>query len=244
MNKNNYLKFYKKNNFHDFKLKRHYIFINPNNINEELNTNFIFNKIKKIHKKYYVNNEIIKYWGYNDIANLLNKYDKELYQLFINLNPNYPALLADIGRYIILYYNGGVYHDLKMISYKSMINYINDQISNNIIMIGDEHPIIKSRVRNTNIISLQLYHPLFNIVLQNIKKELIIARDQQYRGPDHIFNIGSGIYINKFNNFILINNSVIKYPLEEKELILFNFDIYSKNIKRWQKTDECLFLKF
>lgn len=239
MNKNNYLKFYKNINL---KLIRHYIFINPNNINEPLNNNIILNQIKQIHNKYYLNNEIIKYWGYNDIANLLKNYDNELYQLFLSLNPNYPALLTDIGKYIILYYYEGIYHDLKMISKKNINNYINYQKSNNINIIGEEHPTLKFRVRSGNIISLKINNPFFNIVLQNIKKELIIAKDQKYKGPDHVFNIGSDIYINEFNNFLLKNNNIIKYPLEEKGLILYNIDIYSKNIKKWQETDEYLFL--
>jgi len=117
------------------KLQRHYIFIDPNNINDNLKDNLILNEIKKIHINHYTNNEIITYWSYNDIVNLLFKYDVELCKLFKCLNYNYPAFLADIGRYIILFYYGGIYHDLKCISNKKIINYL-DTTSNNITFIA------------------------------------------------------------------------------------------------------------
>lgn len=99
-------------------LLRHYIYINVFNILGDINNDTILNDIKKIHEQNYTNGEIIKYYGYNDIVNLLNNYDIELSKLFLELNCNYPALLADIGRLIILYTYGGIYHDLKCISNK------------------------------------------------------------------------------------------------------------------------------
>lgn len=80
----------------NIKLLRHYIFINPYNILGDINNDVILNDIKKIHKQNYTNFDIVKYYGYNDIVNLLNDYDNELSNLFLKLNYNYPALLADI----------------------------------------------------------------------------------------------------------------------------------------------------
>ena len=70
----------------NIKLLRHYIFINPNDIHGNLTDNSILNEIKIIHMQQYSNNEIIKYWGYDDISMLLQTYDKELYELYICLN--------------------------------------------------------------------------------------------------------------------------------------------------------------
>lgn len=99
-------------------LLRHYIFIDSCELFHDINNNSTFNNIKKIHSKNYTNGEIVKYYGYNDIVYLLNNYDKELCKLFLDINCNYPALLADIGRLIILYTYGGIYHDLKCMSNK------------------------------------------------------------------------------------------------------------------------------
>ena len=68
---------------------------------------------------------------------LLFKFDKSLYNIVINIK--YPALIADIGRFIILYYYGGVYLDLKFIITDKFINFINNEIIE-IDFIADKHP--------------------------------------------------------------------------------------------------------
>ena len=119
-----------------------------------------------------------------------------------------------------------------------MIEYL-ENIYNNITFIGEEHPIESHRVRNSNIISLQIEHPFLNDVLQNIKQKLIISKQNNENGPLSMFNIGSGIYIHYFN--ITQNNDIIKYPFEKKNLLTFHSIIYSKNIKKWQDTYQLLF---
>lgn len=205
-------------------LLRHYIFIDPFNLLNDINNNDILNDIKKIHKKHYTNNEVIKYYGYNEIINLLKNYDNELCKLFKNLNPNYPALLADIGRLIILYTYGGVYHDLKCISNKKMIDYLNS-VSSEIKLIGDEHAIKKNRVRNTNIVALQKNNEFINSVLQKIKIKL---KDSKYAfGPEAMYIIGSGTYIREFSKQ---ENYIYKYPFQTNKMITFFGEIKLKNI--------------
>ena len=222
------------------KLYRHYIFIDPNNIHCDINNHNILNEIKSIHNEYYTNNEIVKYWSYDDIVILLKKYDNELCELFLSINYNYPALLADIGRYIILYYYGGIYHDLKCISNKNMVTFLNENITIE-TFIGEEHPdpSLSYRVRNTNIISLQINHPILNLTLQKMKENLIIAKNNNYCGHQFIWSIGSNIYIKIFDEYK--NENIIKYPLIKQNLIVYNNIIYSKNIKKWQHIDELLF---
>ncbi len=219
-------------------LLRHYIFINPNDVLSDINNNNILNDIKKIHKKNYTNYEIIKYYGYNDIVNLLNNYDNELCNLFLELNVNYPALLADIGRLIILYTYGGIYHDLKCMSNKNMIDYLNS-VSSEIELICEEHPTHKDRVRNTNIIALHKNSHFIKSVLEKIKKKL--KKEKDAFGYQEAFNIGSGIYINDF----LKNESqfIYKYPFVKTNMITFSSNIYLKNIKKWQNTNEYIFKK-
>lgn len=217
-------------------LLRHYIFINPTDVLSDINNDSILNDIKKIHKQNYTNCEIIKYYGYNDIVNLLNNYDDELCKLFLELNVNYPALLADIGRLIILYTYGGIYHDLKCMSNQKMIDYLKS-VSSEIELIGEEHPIEKHRVRNTNIIALHKNNNFIKSVLEKIKKKLETEKDGF--GPQQVFNIGSGIYINEFLENT--NKCIYKYPFENTSMLTFNSDIYLKNIKKWQLTDEYIF---
>jgi hypothetical protein len=219
-------------------LLRHYIFINPTNIFEDINNETVLDDIKKVHSKYYVHGEIVKYYGYNDVVCLLNGYDKQLCRLFTEINYNYPALLADIGRLIILYKYGGVYHDLKCISNKKMIDYLNS-VPPDIQLIGDEHPIEKYRVRNTNIVALQKNCRFISLVLQKLKHKLLSKRDAF--GPHMVFEIGSFTFIREF----LENTSepIFKYPFHNDCMITFHPDIYVKNIKKWQHTHEYIFRK-
>ena len=218
------------------KLLRHYIFINPKDISNDINNDKTLNDIKLTHKKHYTNGEIVKYYGYNDIVSLLNNYDKELCNIFLQLNKNYPAFLADIGRLIILYNYGGVYHDLKCMSNKKLINYLNN-IPEEIEFIGEEHPVEKWRVRNTNIICLHKNSKFITSVLEKIKIRLINSKHAF--GPNSVIQIGSGIYINEFINNK--NPCVYKYPFTVAKMIHSDPNIYSKNITKWQNTYEPLF---
>lgn len=222
-----------------FELLRHYIFINPNDINSDINMCGILNKTKKEHRKYYVNNEKIIYWGYNDIAILLKKYDTLLYDLFLQLNVQYAALLADIGRYLILYFYGGVYSDLKCISTKKMINFLVEMKSKGVRLIGESHPNNLKNIRNTNIISLCERHELLHDTLQKIKYALVDAKKNKIKGPREMWIIGSKTYIDLFKESEL--ESVINTPLLAAGYIVHDPEIYSSRIAKWQSTFEYLF---
>ena len=222
----------------DIILLRHYIFINPNNISNDINNDKLLISIKKIHNLNYKNGEIVKYYGYNDIVYLLNNYDKDLCNLFIELNCNYPALLADIGRLIILYTYGGIYHDLKCMSNKKMIEYLTS-VPSEIELIGEEHPVQKYRVRMGNIIVLHKHSKFLASVLQNIKTKLINSKNAF--GSKKVIELGSGNYTQAFLNNT--DTCVYKYPFQVKGMIKFNNIIYSKNIKKWQNTNEYIFKK-
>lgn len=218
---------------------RHYIFINPNDIHNK-NHNKL-NIIKKMHKNNYKNNENIKYWFYDDIVKLLNNYDKELSELFTLINPIYPALLADIGRYIILYNFGGMYLDLKCIAKPEVYKLIHltKKFRKNIEVIGWQHPTEKYRTRNGCIISLSKKYNFFNEVLLNIKKKLLEEKENN-NSKNLVFSIGSKNYINLFKKYEK-NKKVAKFPLHKK-IIINNRKIYKMNFVRWQQTHEKLFL--
>jgi len=216
-------------------LLRHYIFIDPLDILKDITNNTTLNYIKKIHKQNYTNGEIIKYYGYNDIVYLLDNYDKELCKLFLTINHNYPALLADIGRLIILYNYGGVYHDLKFMSNKKMIDYL-QSVSPKIELISEEHPTQKHRVRNGNIVALKKHSNFIASVLEKIKTK--IQNEKDAFGHTKMFEICSGIYINEILNNI--NICIYKYPFQNECMLKFDHNIYSKR-KAWQDTNEYIF---
>jgi mannosyltransferase OCH1-like enzyme len=174
------------------------------------------------------------------IKELIKKYDKELYDLFLEINTNYPALLADIGRQVILYYYGGVYHDLKCISNVNLINYLKENEGKKIKIIAEKNPSDESRVRNMNIISLCVKHDFINETLQKIKEELKNAKIQKYKGGFNVWNIGSKIYLELFKTYE--NHEIIKDKLIMNGLLYYDPNIYNKNIKKWQNTDEYLFI--
>ncbi len=219
-------------------LLRHYIFIDPNDIFCNINENNILIEIQKKHTQNYTNGEIIKYYGYKDIVNLLEKYDDTLCKLFLELNCNYPALLADIGRLVILYTYGGIYHDLKCMSTKKMIDYLKP-VSNDIELNGEEHPTPKFsyKVRNGNIVALHKNSNFIKSVLKKITKDL--QQNKNAFGRTKVFEIGSGNYINSILNNT--NQNIYIYPFINERMLIFDREIYSKNGKKWQNTEEFLF---
>ena len=217
----------------------HYIFINPNNLNENIFSNINFINYKNYHNKYYEKKNNIIYHNYNDICNLLKDYDKELYEIFLKLNPNYAALLADIGRYIILYNYGGIYNDLKSISYCKLINYIK-KLDKNIEIIFEEHPVHNNRIRNTNIICLNKKNIFFHNLLQEIKKYLKTMKKDN-SGSENMWKIGSGIFINEYNKNKL-NKSYLKVNLQKNKFILLNQGLKKNNIVKWQSINEKILL--
>ena len=220
-------------------LLRHYIFIDPSNINADIHECELLNEIKNEYYKHYINDEKIIYWSYYDIANLLKQYDSVLHSLFLQLNVQYPALLADIGRYVILYFYGGVYGDLKCISNKEMIIFLKKMLSKGIELIGETHPKHTHRVRNTNIIALCKEHELLNETLQSVKYALLDARKNNLEGPNNVWHIGSKIYIDLFQKHK--GSRVIDVPLQVEGYLLFDGNIYSSRINKWQSTYEPLF---
>lgn len=49
----------------------------------------------------------------NDFENMIKEKNLEWYKCFKKLNPKYGAMIGDYIRYCLLYWNGGVYYDLK-----------------------------------------------------------------------------------------------------------------------------------
>tara|TARA_B110000285_G_C14957134_1_gene529775 strand:- start:158 stop:853 length:696 start_codon:yes stop_codon:yes gene_type:complete len=220
---------------------RHYIYINPNDLdfNLEEKHDIKFNTIKKFHRNNYENNEQCKYYGYNDIVELLTKYDVELRYLFLSINPNYPALLADIGRYIILYNYGGVYHDLKCVTSNiEFVDFLQKSHNNGITFIAEQRPGDQVRVRNTNICALIKHHRLLDKILKNLKTRLLVAFKDNAFGSKHVSYIGSESYRDTF--YENESTTIIRHLLCPEYLVLYT-DIYKLNYTSWQETQEYIF---
>lgn len=218
---------------------RHYIFINPHNVLSRKHKKLDF--IKKIHLRNYNKGERIIYWFYEDILKLLQSYDKELADLFSKINKMYPALLADIGRYIILYKFGGVYLDLKVLAKNEIYKliYFIKKFNKNIEAIGWKHPK-ENRTRNGGIIALTKNNIFFHNVLQNIKIKLLKQKKENKQiNSSKMFNIGSKTYIELFEIYEK-QNKVAKFPFQKK-IVKFNRKIYKLNFVRWQNTHQKLF---
>ena len=223
-------------------IQLNYIFINPFEPSEDLTLNKTFNTIKKIHSSYYdeLSDIVIKYWSYNDITLLLEQFDHDLYDLYLKINPLYAALLSDIGRFIVLYNFGGVYHDLKFIAkpkfFKYLVN-VKDQYN----IIGEQHPQQKSRVRSGNIISFVDKDPFFLSVLNSIKVQLLIAQDKKASGSERMFAIGSGVYIDLFAKNINLRKDMFMQRFDWRYL-KYHKSIYKANITKWQNIEEQIIL--
>lgn len=219
--------------------QRHYIYINPNNLNEKVS-----DIIKNIHNDNYINQNVnIKYHYYYEIYQLLQEYDTELSELFLKINTNYAALLADIGRYIILYNYGGVYHDLKCMSNNKINKYITKNYNNGKTFIAQQHAIETHRIRNTNIIVLERYHVFINEILQRLKNNLKEAKIEKHYGSKAMIKIGSGTYISGYKEYK--TNNIFSNITHEfyDEFINRSSIIYNTRFKKWQNIEEPIFIK-
>jgi mannosyltransferase OCH1-like enzyme len=219
-------------------LQRHYIFINPYDLREDIYCNPILNNIQTIHNKHYRKFSGIQssYWSYNDIAELLRTYDIGLSELYLSINPKYAALLSDIGRFIILYLYGGVYHDLKFLAKHKFVKFFQDHM-NVYGIIGEQHPRDKHRVRSGNIISFVAEDPFFRVVLDAIKSRLIIVHKTKLSGSTAMFDIGSGIYIRMFSEYEKRRTDMARKRFDWRYL-KYNKSIYKANITKWQDIEE------
>ena len=223
-------------NTNKIKLLRHYIFINPYDLEEDMNKNETFIYIKKFYEKKYVNEEIVKYYSYNDLKELAKNFDSKLYNLFIKINPIYTALLADIGRILILYNYGGVYHDLKFISTKKLSNYLNYTKSKFFVHIFNNN---NNKIRNSNIIVLERNNIYLKKILQLMTQKLTKLYEKNILdGSNYVFLVGTGSFVEIVKKY---DKNITKLKLD-KEFIERNHKIYHKNIVRWQDTHEKLFL--
>ena len=215
------------------KLLRHYIFINPYDLEEDMNKNETFIYIKKKYDKKYVNKEIVKYYSYNDIKELAKNFDSKLYNLFIKINPIYPALLADIGRILILYNYGGVYHDLKFFSTKKLSNYLNYTKSK--FFVDSRY---NNKIRNSNIIVLERNNIYLKEILQLMTQKLTKLYEKNILdGRKYVYFVGSVSFFEIVKKY---DKNITKLF---KEFIERDNEIYFKNIVKWQDTHEKLFLE-
>ena len=146
---------------------RHYIYINPSNLEERIPA-----LIQFVHVEFYKSNEIIRYYHYDTISELLSGYDKELHELFLEINPIHASLLSDIGRLLILYLFGGVYHDLKMVSDNEIVPFLRQQYLNKRYLILEKHPVIMNddRFRLGNMVSLKPKHPFLIHAIKSVSE--------------------------------------------------------------------------
>ena len=226
-------------NFQEIILSRNYIFIDPSDLYGDIYDNKSFIEIKNYHSKLYENNEKIKYWKYTDILFLLYHYDFELAKLFLKININYPALLADIGRIVILYYFGGVYHDLKFTSNKNLLTLLNKN-KGKIKFISES--FIKNNtlfIRNSNMISMDIKLKILDDILKIYKQNLLINYNDKSFGSASMWNLGSKTYI----NYIKISKSkdIIQNNLSKNEFINYIPFLKTYNKKTWQTTNDYLF---
>lgn len=116
-----------------------------------------------------------------------------------------------------------------------MIDYL-ISVPPEIELIGEEHPRLSHRVRNTNIVALHKHSSFISSVLEKIKEKLNAVKHAF--GPEKVFYFGSGVYINEFGKNT--NRCIYTYPFAKKGM-LFHRDVGFKGIKKWQNTHELIF---
>ena len=225
---------------------RHYIYINPSNLEERVPP-----LIKWIHLEFYKSNEIIRYYHYDSISQLLSEYDRELHELYLEINPIHASLLSDIGRFIILYLFGGVYHDLKMVSSDEIIPFLRKQYLNKKYLILEKHPVLIDdidRFRLTNIVSLKPGHPFMHKMLQDLKVRLQETKRNGLEGPFTIFQLAIGLasanYQNEKENSSMKESKSEITILSLKSFIFLCDEIYDIRISKWQETFDPVFCDY
>lgn len=222
-------------------IQTNYIFINPKNKFQDIYKNRVFCNVQNFHENHYrhIQDVRLKYWSYAEISELVHFFDIELFELFKNINLNYAALISDIGRLVVLYYFGGVYHDLKCISNTEFVKMLKS-VKGVVSVLAEQHPKQPQRVRIGNIVALCPKDPFFKNVLIECTSRLNLAWKNKAKGKEEMFKIGSGSYIDIFEKQSLIREDVVK-KLLEPDFISFDKKIYKMNIRHWQNVNESIF---
>jgi len=179
-----------------------YIWINSNNIHVNINECEYLNCIRKHHKYIYKNREIdIKYWNWNSILPLIKRYDYDLYILCTQINPAHSTLLADISRFIILYFNPGVYIDSDFILTEWFDNFI-ENIPDNIQFVS-KGTHCGSKAMVSGLYTSVKHAEIIKLFLERVKTRLLAIKK---RGQLYSVNLLNHIITTNLRELFTLGN--------------------------------------
>lgn len=114
-------------------------------------------------------------YTYNSLLPLVQRFDAQLGKYFEMLNPKYGAMLANIGRAVLLHEHGGIYHDIRsrMASARSLDAFISTcAMPHNYSLIFEMNPEHRGRIQLTNMVGCRKHSRLLQGYLQAITTEL------------------------------------------------------------------------
>lgn len=114
-----------------------------------------------------------KYHFYRDIYAQLRVYDSELALYFSRINRALPALLSDIGRFIILYNHGGFYHDARFtLESKEALRELLSFCKMGVDVVFHQKIPKLTMIKSTNMLACKKKAAVFDAILQQQKLKL------------------------------------------------------------------------
>ena len=190
--------------------------------NNTFNKNVIINNLKYIGNYNVITPKILKLLLKNDIF-------PDLFELY-NLIPNW-VIKADLGRLLIIYFNGGIYCDIDCFIKKSFNSYNNniilftEKICESVSKLGpreSKSPENVLRIANFCFASKSIKHPFLKEVidecLQRLKQVLINEKKTTLNDRDILWCCGPDVITtiyhlmkHKYNDLYLCDSSFLDH---------------------------------
>lgn len=156
-----------------YKIPLYYIFVDKLNRTNTVLPEYLQTMFSDVSDHFFGEVEIIVH-NYITLQLLFDEFDPEMARYFSLINPMYAALLSDIGRYLLLYLYGGIYHDTKMRfeDLKEIIKFSELCEPQQQYLILEIHPTIQQRIRNSNMIACRRGSRFLFTVMEMTKIDL------------------------------------------------------------------------
>lgn len=198
-----------------------------------------------------------KYHFYRDIYAQLRLYDSELALYFSRINRGLPALLSDIGRFIILYNHGGFYHDARFsFESKEAMREILSFCKMGVDAVFHQKVPKLTMIKSTNVLACKKKAAVFHAILQQQKLKLRHLFDATTSVPTNetIVDLTTRTFVSIFVNqsvctrdvrpTICVHNNTALLATKWKLIDHRTREFYNYNQMHWSRTNLPLFVDF
>lgn len=186
-----------------------YIWVNADDLHVKTEQCKYLQYVKEKHGDIYTSRGITtRYWAWNELAEIIKGYDNNLYNLCLQISPEYSTLLSDIARFVLLYHQPGVYIDCDFV----LTEYFDEYIKT---MPREVEFVSRSTHNSKNTMVSGLYTTVKNtstiaLFLERVKTRLEIAKRDKLGGKKALNHIVT-VNLREMFNTNMVDTSKSKY---------------------------------